>query len=199
MRPIRVIAGTVALGATLAGCTSTPTTTTSTPPTGSATPAATVSSSPAAAGGSASTTIDPCQLVTQQEASALTGASFGPGRPETDSAASRRCIYGYQTKNVFEVIVVQGSSVAQVQAAKDQIRAEAEQQLGSQVNMTQVSGVGDDAEFLQAAANNLIGISGLYVVKGTVGFGLVDVVAGGTAPSQAALTTQANTVLGRLP
>lgn len=203
MKPVRVIAGTVALGAALAGCTSTSTTTTSTPPTGSPTPAATSSSSAAAGGvdasGSASTTLDPCQLVTQQEASALIGVSYGPGRPESDPGGAKRCVYGYQTKNVFLVIVVQGSSVEQVQAEKDKIRAEAEQQLGAQITLTKVSGVGDDAEFLQAPLNNVINVSGLYVVKGTVGFALVDTVAGGTAPGQAALTTQANTVLGRLP
>jgi hypothetical protein len=199
MRSIRVIAATVALGAALAGCSATPTTTTSNPPTAAPSAAPASSSAAAAPQSSTVTTLDPCQLVTAPEASTLTGVSYGSGKAEADPGGARRCVYGYQTKNVFLVIVVQGSSTDQVKAAKDQIRAEAEQALGGQVAMTQVSGVGDDAEFIQGPSGAPIGISGLYVVKGTVGFALVDTLVGGTPPNQATLTGQANTVIGRLP
>jgi hypothetical protein len=37
------------------------------------------------------------------------------------------------------------------------------------------------------------------VLKGTFGFALVDAVAGGGAPSTAAMIAQAGTVIGRLP
>jgi hypothetical protein len=151
--------------------------------------------------GTANTTLDPCALVTAAEASALTGASYGPGKLEVDSSAARRCIYGAQTKNVFTVIVAQATSVAQAQAVKDQMRAQAEQALSGQpVNLNKVSGVGDDAESISASfAQYGISLSGLYVLKGTVGFALVDLVVGAPAPTVAALTTQAQTVIGRLP
>src|SRR6185437_12140436 len=72
-----------------------------------------------AATATGTTTVDPCQLVTQQEASQLTGVSYGPGKLEVDSAISRRCIYGAQTKHVFEVIFVQGASADQAKAYAD--------------------------------------------------------------------------------
>src|SRR5262245_41931966 len=95
-------------------------TATTAPPTG--TPAAT----PSGVSGSTKTTLDPCELVTQQEASALTGAAFGPGKEESDPGGGRRCVYGYQTKNVFLVVVVQAPTVELARAVKDQVRAEAQ-------------------------------------------------------------------------
>ncbi len=65
--------------------------------------------------------------------------------------------------------------------------------------MSQLSGIGDDAEWLHAGLGYGINVAGLYVVKGAVGFGLVDVLVGAPAPSQSAMTGQATTVLGRLP
>jgi len=147
-------------------------------------------------------TIDPCKLVTQQEASALTGASFGPGKEEADSGVngSRRCVYGANTKNVFTVIVVVAASVAEAQTQKDAILAQAQQELPVQAKLTAVSGVGDAAEFLHADLSQIeADASGIYVLKGTVGFALVDLRQGGSAPSQAKMTSQANTVIGRLP
>jgi hypothetical protein len=203
MRPIVIVGVGVLLASALAGCGSSGAPTGGASPSGAAlgaAPAASASPTPAAApSGTASTTIDPCQLVSPQEASTLTGASYGSGTVETDSAASRRCIYGARTRNVFEVIVVQAASVAQAQTEKDKLRADAQQQFGGQVDMSQLSGIGDDAEWLHAGPQAGISVAGIYVLKGTVGFGLVDVVAGAPAPSQAALTDQAKTVLGRLP
>ncbi len=201
MRPFVIVGVGVLLASALAGCSSAAAPTGGPSPSGAALGAApAASASPAAApSGTGSTTIDPCQLVSPSEASTLTGASYGSGTVETDSAASRRCIYGAQTRNVFEVIVVQAASVAQAQAEKDKLRADAQQQFGGQVDMSQLSGIGDDAEWLHAGPQAGISVAGIYVLKGTVGFGLVDVVAGTPAPSQAALTDQAKTVLGRLP
>ena len=202
MRPIWILAASALLAGALTGCTA------SNGPTGGPSSGAALGAGPAASGspsptaapsGSTSTEIDPCQLVTQPEASTLTGASYGAGRQETDPGGGKRCIYGYQTKNVFEVIVVQAASVEQAQAEKDKLRAEAEQQIGGQVDMSRLSGIGDDAEWLHAGPMQGISVAGLYVVKGTVGFALVDVVVGAAAPSQAAMTGQATTVLGRLP
>jgi hypothetical protein len=202
MRTIWILGASALLAGALTGCTTTTTPTGGPSPSGAlgAGPAASGSASPSAVpSGTASTTIDPCQLVTQSEASTLTGASYGPGKLETNSSASKRCVYGAQTKNVFEVIVVQAASVDEAKAARDAWRAEAETQFGGQVDMSQLSGIGDDAEWFHAGPTLSISVAGIYVLKGTVGFGLVDVVAGASPPSQSAMTGQANTVLSRLP
>ena len=102
----------------LAACSS-PATTASSPP---ASPAASQASSPAApasAAGSAAatqsaapTSLDPCQLVTSSEASALAGTTFGPGQEEASGQGGKRCVYGSQTTNVFMVEVGQAASPA---------------------------------------------------------------------------------------
>ncbi len=69
--------------------------------------------------------------------------------------------------------------------------------VGADVALAKITGIGDDAESLRGNKSG-IDVSGLYVVKGASGFGLVDVTLGHAA-SIAALTTQAQTVLGRLP
>ncbi len=53
--------------------------------------------------------LDPCQLVTQDEASTLAHATFGPGKEETISASGKECVYGYQTTNVMDIIVAQAA------------------------------------------------------------------------------------------
>jgi hypothetical protein len=133
--------------------------------------------------------------VNADEASQLTGAHYGPGKEEQDSASSRRCIYGAQTKDVFEVIVVQGTSVAEAQTAKNDLLA----QVPHQITLTPVPGVGDDARAFRATLQGILGISALYVLNGTVGFALVDEVNGKSPPTTAALVAQAQTVIGRLP
>jgi len=202
MRPIWILGASILLAGALTGCTTNNTATGGPSPSAAlgAGPASSGSASPSAVpSGTATTTIDPCQLVTQSEASTLTGASYGPGELETDSSASKRCVYGSQTKNVFEVIVVQAASADEAKAEKDKLRAEAESKIGGTVDMSQLTGIGDDAEWLHAGLGYGIGVAGIYVVKGTVGFGLVDVVVGASPPSQSAMTDQANTVLSRLP
>jgi pectin methylesterase-like acyl-CoA thioesterase len=194
MRSMRVVMAAAMLAVTLTACNKSapdPNQTQTTAPTTSATPAATAAGAPA--------DLDPCQLVTQQEASVLTGAAFGPGQLETESAASSRCIYGANTKNVFLVVVVRAASVAEAQAERDKVRADAESQLGTPLNVSKVSGVGDDAEALTASLGGIaVNVSGLYVLKGTTGLALIDAVQGAAAPTTQALITQANTALGRL-
>jgi hypothetical protein len=199
MRPVFVVGATALLVAALAGCSksATPTTNPTTPAAVAAAASPTATASAAASG--APTTIDPCQLVTQAEASTLTGASYGPGKLEIDSPASRRCVYGGQTKNVFEVIVAQAATADEAQSEKNALLAQAQGELGGQLNLSPVTGVGDQAESINASIGGQINASGIYVLKGLVGFALVDEVVGGPAPTVAALTTQAQTVVSRLP
>src|SRR6478609_6805747 len=58
---------------------------------------------------------DPCVLISQTEASTLTGANFGPGKEEL-AGATKLCIYGAQTKNVFEIGIVQAPDLATIQS-----------------------------------------------------------------------------------
>jgi hypothetical protein len=201
MKPIRLVAVAAVLAASLAACTSNHPTVSKTPVPAPALPGgqnASPSTTPTAtASPSGTTAVDPCQLVTPQEASALTGASYGAGKLEIDSAVSRRCIYGGQTKHVFEVIFVQGSSPDQVKAYADALRAQAEQQLSATVAMSQLSGIGDDAESLHGTKSG-IDMAGLYVRQGLYGLALVDETSGHAA-TIADLTTQMQTSLGRLP
>src|SRR5512140_600877 len=78
--------------------------------------AASATSAPAQAGGPASTSLDPCQLITSQEASQLAGASFGAGVESTEVGGLKMCTYGAQTTNVFLVEVIQAADAATAQA-----------------------------------------------------------------------------------
>jgi hypothetical protein len=204
VRSIRIIGVVAVLAAALAGCsTSAPN---AGPTRGAATTPAATKAAPAtsaAGGGTAVTTADPCQLVTAAEASQLTGASFGPGKREDVPGGVRQCVYGYQTTNVFLVAVVTAASVAEAQAAKAQILAEAQSKLGgTALSLKKVPGLGDDAQEIHSSmsANGVtINLAGLYVLTGATGFALVDVVVGAAAPSIPSLVTQAQTLMTRLP
>jgi hypothetical protein len=145
------------------------------------------------------TSLDPCQLVPPNEASALAGASYTAGKEDTTSGNGKICWYGSGTKNVFEVVVAVAPDAASAQQAKDAALAQVNSATGGlPINTSQVSGVGDTAEFVSFSALTL-DASGLYVLKGAVFFALVDEVNGGNAPSQAALVAEARTVISRLP
>lgn len=224
----------VAVGATAAGCSSgssgaqgggatttgqvgaTQTQATQTPsPTVAASPSPTAStpaSQPAVAGGSVSaqgvpTSIDPCQLVPQAEASALAGASFGPGVAE-NTGDSKRCTYGGQTLNIFTVEAAQATDAAAAQAAwndaEAQVNAELTQKVPPGIHLivanTNVPGLGDKAAVISGTATiqgETLGISGIYVLKGAKFFAFQDLKLG-TPPTQAAMEAEAKVALGRI-
>ena len=184
--------GSSPAAATLAD-TSAPTT----PP--SQAPAQTVSSSLATA---VPTSLDPCQLVTSQEASQLAGASFGAGQESTTSGNAKICTYGAQTVNVFMVEVGQAPDVATAQAGKAAAQAAFQKVAAKGVTVTELPNFADGAAVLEGGAV-ISGLtfsgSAIYVLKGTVFFGMSDIVVGHAAPSSAALQAEATIVLGRLP
>ena len=220
---------TLAIGATvlvLAACSSSPTasstsSTTSVASTSAATsPASTspASTSPTAASTPAATTaqavsqtsLDPCQLVTRAEASALASATFAAGKEEAFGGGGKGCVYGAQTLNVFTVEVAQASDPAAAQAAwsTEQARAQAALKQGAPagapvtLKAAPLSGLGDRAATATATAKiagQTISISGIYVLKGAVFFAFQDLVLGRAAPATGALRSEATTVLGRLP
>ena len=152
------------------------------------------------------TPLDPCLLISSQEASTLAGASFGKGAEVTTSSGLRICTYGSQTVNVFTVDVIQAPDIATAKAAKAQfladIQANLAQLTNQGLNVTEVPNFADGAPMATASVNvQGIAINGsaFAFLKGTIFFGFSDLVEGGAAPSSAAMQSEANTVLGRLP
>jgi len=145
--------------------------------------------------------VDPCQLVPADEASALAGASFAAGIEERESSA-KQCIYGAQTTNVLTIFVLQAASVAQAQAGKQQFLDALRQKANNQLHVTQLPNLADGGVLAKASysANGItLAGSAVDVLKGTVAFGISDIVVGGKAPGDAALLQEAQAVLARLP
>jgi hypothetical protein len=211
MKSVTTLAAAGLIAATLSACgsTSTPTadTTSVRSPKSTHTSAASpsphaASKTPSSSSGGKVTTLDPCQLVTRAEAAALTQATFGPGREEA-AGIGKQCVYGAQTPNVLRVIVLEGSSTQDSQAEWDQLLAEAKQGAGQAANLvtlTPQSGLADRAEWVELNLSAIhVDGRGLAFLSGAVGVYVVDLVRDGTAPSRAALTAEAQTVVGRLP
>jgi hypothetical protein len=153
-----------------------------------------------------STSLDPAQLISSQEASSLTGASYGPCVESTTPEGLKTCTYGAQTSNIFTVEVAQAPDVATAQADKAQFLADL------QTNLQQLTDQGFDVvqlpNFADGAITGQINLNaqGIQVngsafgfLKGTTFVGFSSIVMGGTAPSTDALQAEATTVLGRLP
>jgi len=167
-------------------------------------PVATSTSAPQQA--VANTPLDPCQLISSQEASALAGASFGQGKEETTSSGLKICTYGYQTANVFNAEVIQAPDIATAKADQAQFLADLQANLK---NLTdQGLNVTQDPSFADGAvmANTTFSSGGVSFTgnamgfrKGLIFFGFSDLVLGGTAPTDAAMQSEAKNVLERLP
>ena len=190
----------------LAACASTSTADTTTP-----TP--TAPSSPSAQASSVPVTTDPCQVVTQSEASQLTGVNFGAGLEQpTSDGNGKLCFYGAQTTNVFEVLVAQANSASAAQADWDAEKAKVEASLQKatsapgvtftvNISDTTISGADRAASGTYTASFSGHTISGtaVYLLKGAVFCAFVDITVGQAPPSLPAMQAQAQTVLGRLP
>ncbi len=153
------------------------------------------------------TQLDPCQLISSQEASALAGASFGTGVEGSTPGGLKTCTYGSQTTNVFTVDVVQAPDVNTAKVDKAQfledLQASLQQLTNEGLNVTQDPNFADGAVLATASVNGggiIMNGSAIGVLKGTIFFGFSDiVVGGGAAPDTIALRSEATTVLGRLP
>jgi hypothetical protein len=156
------------------------------------------------------TPLDPCQLVTSSEASALAGTAFGPGREEKTSSGGRMCVYGYQTTNVFTVEVGQDKSAADARAqwsmqeakARALLRTKVPAGISVHVQTADVPGLADRAATVYSRnefAGHSFGISGIYLLKGGTVVAFQDLLLGGAPPSTSALKSQARTTLSRVP
>ena len=193
----------------LAACGSPATTASSQP----AAPASAQPSSPSSAAATQSavaTSLDPCQLVTGSEASSLAGTTFGPGQEESSGRNGKRCVYGSQTTNVFMVEVGQDADPAAARAdwSAEQARAQAliskklPAGIGLSAHTTNVSGLADRAAFASgsaSAAGQTIGLSGIYLLKGTTFLAFQDVLLGHPAPGEAPMEAEAQKALARVP
>lgn len=150
------------------------------------------------------TALDPCQLITAEEASALSGATYKAGVEGTLPGGARTCTYGGNTANVFYIEVGQAKDEAGAKAYQAEFLAIINSHLAEAaaggLTITQLPSYADGAVFgsLNASAINVTA-SVFGFRKGTVFFGFNDSILGGQAPSQDKMTAQADTVLGRLP
>jgi hypothetical protein len=184
-------------GLMLAVCTSC----SSSPTSGSTSPSA-VASSPSPQPSTIPTPVsyDPCILMTAQEATALTGVSYGAGKEDVANGL-KECIYGYQTADVFQIGIAQAPDLATAQVDEQEAEAVLQQAANKGLPVTQVQGIGDAAAEVQGSlsrSGTTINLSAIYVIKGTIFFTINDVAVSRAAPSNAALQGQASTVLSRL-
>lgn len=165
--------------------------------------------SPNARASTASSSIDPCEVVTSQEASSLTGVTYQAGQNEAISD----CVYGIDTLDVFTVVVGVASSAGEANGKWAEYEANAQSVLqtsgqlprGVTMNFTlndiTLSGA-DRAAVGTATAtykDQTLNVRAIDTLKGTVFFAMSDLAVTHAAPSAAALEAQARTSLGRLP
>ena len=153
-----------------------------------ASPAAAATPRPAAPAAPAQTgPLDPCRLVTREEAEASTGVAFGPGQLFTQTPPARTCLYQGQT-SVFAVVVGRWQ---QAGAFYDTTRQEAG------ATGQDLPGLGDRA-FI-----DLTGGTAVAVVEGDLYLAITFTEFGGRstmtdAERRAKFTALARTALGRL-
>jgi len=159
----------------------------------------------------APTALDPCQVVTSDEASALSGATYSAGTESTTQDGGKLCVYGAQTTNVFMVLVAQApdADTAQAEWAQEQAQVQSVIQNGLpggvsiNLNVTDLTLDGfDQAAIAQGSRPTPAGTingSACYLLKGPTFVAFSNVLLNNPAPSSDALQSQAQTVLGRLP
>jgi hypothetical protein len=180
---------------------------TSAPASPSALPTA---SAPASPSGSLSPTdLDPCQLVTQEEASTLANATFGPGKEVASPGHPKGCIYGSQTNNVLDVIIAQTADATTAKAGFSQAQSQAQSQYAAELppgvqstlKSASADGIGDMATTVTYSYSNggtTIAFAGIYVLKDNMFFTIGDLVTGTSPATITALKDQAQTVIGRI-
>ena len=153
------------------------------------------------------TDIDPCQVITADEAGQLAGATFSAGKEEETSGHARICTYGANTTNVFMVLVAIAPDVATAKAAEKAAEQDLKDNAGSfgvPFNVTKLPDFADntDAVILDGSASlggETISGRGMYLLRGTTFVGFNDLVRGKPAPSAADMKAEATTVLTRVP
>jgi hypothetical protein len=148
------------------------------------------------------TSLDPCQLVTAQEASTLAGATFGAGVESTTSGHGKICTYGGRTLNVFMVIVGQAPDAATAKAEEAQAEGQLKAQAPKGVTYTLLPNLADGGAMISdtiSMSGQSVGASAIYVLKGATFFGFSNIAIGKAPIPGAALQAEAQIILGRIP
>ena len=182
----------------------------STPPSGSPSAApedsATAEASETLQATAVPTDIDPCQLVTADEASTLAGTSLAAGTVSTENN-TRICGYGAEGI-VLKVLVAVTPDAAAAKAQEPEFKAQLEQG-AAEAGMAspKLEELTDFEPGVDAAViSGHVTVNGtkvsaiaLYALKGAVIIAISDISLGGSAPSSDAIQAQAHTTLSRLP
>ena len=202
---------------TSAGASTAPSDTTALPPAATTTAEASASGAPsAAASGPAdasaapsavATSIDPCQLVTQDDVATLVGFPFGPSSSTTMDNNGRVCEYGQEGVDVT-VIVVQAPDAATAKSLEPAFKAQLEQAATdagiADMKLTELPGFvsGVDAAILHGTTTidgTEVGGVAFYALKGPVLLAMTELTQGGAPVTDAAMEAEAKTALGRIP
>jgi hypothetical protein len=153
------------------------------------------------------TDIDPCQLITADEAGKLVGAKFGAGRESTAASGVKLCAYSAPGPNIFTVQVAIAPDEATAKAAEAATEQDLDNQAagngGIKLAVTKLPNfqANTDAVLLEGAAQSPIALDAraIYLLRGTSFFGFSDIAVGGKAPTADAMKQQATTTLAKLP
>jgi hypothetical protein len=162
-----------------------------------ATLAATPSASPSPLGGGPSgsnsaLTIDPCSLLTLDQASAVNGLTYPAGTLHDLGNGGAECVWQTNAPPASVVVQVgQFPGVSEAQIAFAEAQAEV---IGAQIE--KLSGFADDAAIARASAAGL-STGGIYVRDGSTFFDIVYL--NGTVPTDDQLKGYATIILGNLP
>ena len=150
------------------------------------------------------TDIDPCQLITSEDASTFVGVKFGAGKATNTENNMKMCSYSGPGPNIFTVEVAVAPDVATAQAAEADAKAELSSK-GANLGVTPLPSFADntDAALLQGSASSgglSVGGRALMLLRGTTFVGFSDISAGGASPpSEQAFKDEGNAVLAKLP
>jgi hypothetical protein len=185
-------------------------------PSEAATPLPSAPASQAAAGPSESalptavpTDIDPCQLITADQASALVGVTFGPGKESDNGKNVKICSYAGPGPNVFMVEVAVAPDAATAKAAEASVQADlasnAQQTADLGLTVTQLPNFAANTDAAMLAGEKSAGAlsvaaRAMMVLRNATFFAFSDVaVGGGKPPSEQAMKDKANEILATLP
>ena len=152
------------------------------------------------------TSIDPCSLLTQAEASKLAGFDLAAGSASTDNNV-RLCSYGGEG-SVVELLVAVAPDAASAKAAEPDFKATLEQgfaQAGvANSKLTEMAGFdpGVDAAMVEgsaSAAGTKLSAIALYALKGAVIVALSEIGVGSPVASSDDIQAQAHATLAKLP
>jgi hypothetical protein len=207
-----LVAGSVlGLAACSAAATPSPSSTSVAPASPAASAIATASASAGASGSESAqatavpTSVDPCQLVTAQEVSALTGATFSAGQASTAANNVKSCNYGQEGVD-FTVIASRAPDEATAKKNEDDAKAQLQRNApGLPYKLEELPGFapGADAAIVSGSMDSGgLSYSGIaiYVLKGTDFFAITDIATMGAGPpTSAEMQDLAKVALGRLP